>query len=89
MTIQEQAEVLAEARRGFNAACVALRPDLHRFCTRMTGSPCDGEDVLQEALVGDEHLVNDVIFTLGLSVFIPFSGPQGHGDSSEDVIRVA
>ena len=51
MTIEEQAEVLAEARRGFNAACVALRPDLHRFCTRMTGSPCDGEDVLQEALV--------------------------------------
>jgi RNA polymerase sigma-70 factor (ECF subfamily) len=30
---------------------VALRPDLHRFCTRMTGSPCEGEDVLQEALV--------------------------------------
>src|SRR5580704_6146068 len=51
MTIEEQAEVLAEARRGFHAACVALRPDLHRFCTRMTGSPCDGEDVLQEALV--------------------------------------
>jgi RNA polymerase sigma-70 factor (ECF subfamily) len=51
MTIEEQAEVLAEARHGFNAACVALRPDLHRFCTRMTGSPCDGEDVLQEALV--------------------------------------
>jgi RNA polymerase sigma-70 factor (ECF subfamily) len=51
MTIEQQAGVLAEARRGFNAACVALRPDLHRFCTRMTGSPCDGEDVLQEALV--------------------------------------
>ena len=28
-----------------------MRPDLHRFCTRMTGNPCDGEDVLQEALV--------------------------------------
>ncbi|MGA2450508.1 MAG: sigma-70 family RNA polymerase sigma factor [Polyangiaceae bacterium] len=51
MTNEEQAEVLAEARRGFKAACLALRPDLHRFCTRMTGSPCDGEDVLQEALV--------------------------------------
>ena len=32
------------------------------------------DHVLQEALVGDEHLVNDVIFTLGMSVFIPFSG---------------
>jgi outer membrane beta-barrel protein len=32
------------------------------------------DHVLQEALIGDEHIVNDVIFTLGLSVFIPFSG---------------
>src|SRR5262249_45222947 len=27
-----------------------LRPDLHRYCTRMTGSVMDGEDVVQEAL---------------------------------------
>jgi RNA polymerase sigma-70 factor, ECF subfamily len=27
-----------------------LRPDLHRYCTRMTGSVMDGEDVAQEAL---------------------------------------
>src|SRR5262249_45642254 len=27
-----------------------LRPDLHRYCTRMTGSVLDGEDVVQEAL---------------------------------------
>lgn len=39
------------ARRRFDETCARLRPDLHRFCTRMTGSPCDGEDVLQEALV--------------------------------------
>jgi outer membrane beta-barrel protein len=32
------------------------------------------DHVLQEALVGDEHLVNDIIFTLGLSVFVPFGG---------------
>jgi outer membrane beta-barrel protein len=32
------------------------------------------DHVLQEALVGDEHLVNDVIFTLGMSVFFPFNG---------------
>lgn len=35
----------------FDEACAALRPDLHRFCTRMTGSPCEGEDVVQEAMV--------------------------------------
>ena len=39
------------ARRRFDDACEPLRVDLHRFCTRMTGSPCDGEDVLQDALV--------------------------------------
>ena len=27
-----------------------LRPKLHRYCSRMTGSVVDGEDVLQEAL---------------------------------------
>lgn len=27
-----------------------LRPSLHRYCTRMTGSLLDGEDVVQEAL---------------------------------------
>src|SRR5262245_31047698 len=27
-----------------------LRPKLHRYCARMTGSVIDGEDVLQDAL---------------------------------------
>src|ERR1700741_3759919 len=27
-----------------------LRPPLHRYCSRMTGSVMDGEDVVQEAL---------------------------------------
>ena len=42
---------MAEARRRFEEACAALRPDLHRFCARLVGDPCDGEDVLQEALI--------------------------------------
>src|SRR3954447_3746047 len=28
-----------------------LRASLHRYCTRMTGSAMDGEDVVQEALI--------------------------------------
>jgi RNA polymerase sigma-70 factor (ECF subfamily) len=28
-----------------------LRPKLHRYCARMTGSVVDGEDVVQEAFV--------------------------------------
>ena len=30
---------------------VELRPKLHRYCSRMTGSVIDGEDVVQEALM--------------------------------------
>jgi len=33
------------------ALVVALRPKLHRYCARMTGSVIDGEDVLQDALI--------------------------------------
>jgi RNA polymerase sigma factor (sigma-70 family) len=33
----------------------ALRPRLHRYCARMTGSAVDGEDVLQDTLVKAVH----------------------------------
>ena len=34
----------------FLATVETLRPSLHRYCARMTGSVADGEDVVQEAL---------------------------------------
>lgn len=34
----------------FLETTVQLRPSLHRYCARMTGSVMDGEDVVQEAL---------------------------------------
>jgi RNA polymerase sigma-70 factor (ECF subfamily) len=34
----------------FLATLETLRPSLHRYCARMTGSVADGEDVVQEAL---------------------------------------
>ena len=40
-----------EARAAFDRLLAALRPKLHRYCARMTGSVVDGEDVVQEALV--------------------------------------
>jgi RNA polymerase sigma-70 factor, ECF subfamily len=36
--------------RAFLETVTQLRPRLHRYCTRMTGSVMDGEDVVQEAL---------------------------------------
>jgi RNA polymerase sigma-70 factor (ECF subfamily) len=35
----------------FSRLLVAMRPKLHRYCARMTGSVIDGEDVLQDALI--------------------------------------
>jgi RNA polymerase sigma-70 factor, ECF subfamily len=40
-----------ETRGDFDRLLGELRPKLHRYCARMTGSVVDGEDVLQEALV--------------------------------------
>lgn len=35
----------------FDALLTELRPRLHRYCARMTGSVIDGEDVVQDALL--------------------------------------
>lgn len=37
--------------RDFEATLAAMRPALHRYCARMTGSAVDGEDVVQEAML--------------------------------------
>jgi RNA polymerase sigma factor (sigma-70 family) len=42
--------VLEQGRRRFLALVDHIRPDLHRYCTRMTGSLADGEDIVQETL---------------------------------------
>ncbi|RWQ21177.1 sigma-70 family RNA polymerase sigma factor [Mesorhizobium sp.] len=39
-----------EIREPFARLFGEMRPKLHRYCARMTGSAIDGEDVLQEAL---------------------------------------
>ena len=39
-----------DPQAGLDRLLVELRPRLHRYCARMTGSVIDGEDVLQEAL---------------------------------------
>ena len=45
------ATALSQSRETFHRLIGELRPKLHRYCARMTGSVIDGEDVLQEALV--------------------------------------
>ena len=38
-------------RAGLDRLLGELRPKLHRYCARMTGSVIDGEDVVQEAMI--------------------------------------
>jgi RNA polymerase sigma-70 factor (ECF subfamily) len=41
---------LAQARERFLEMVAELRPELHRYCARLTGSVVDGEDVVQDTL---------------------------------------
>jgi RNA polymerase sigma factor (sigma-70 family) len=43
-------DLLEQGRREFLCLVDHIRPELHRYCTRMTGSVADGEDVVQETL---------------------------------------
>jgi RNA polymerase sigma-70 factor (ECF subfamily) len=54
MTTESQTRALLpammEARDQFMELVDEIRPELHRYCARMTGSVFDGEDVVQETL---------------------------------------
>ena len=41
---------LAHAREQFLELVADVRPELHRYCARLTGSIIDGEDIVQDTL---------------------------------------
>jgi RNA polymerase sigma factor (sigma-70 family) len=53
-------EQLQEGRRQFLALVEAVRPDLHRYCARMTGSIAEGEDVVQETLARAYYALSEL-----------------------------
>jgi RNA polymerase sigma-70 factor, ECF subfamily len=55
---------VAHAREEFLASVETLRPELHRYCARLTGSVIEGEDIVQEALAR-------AFYTLTLAVETP------------------
>ena len=42
---------MTDHARDFETMLTAMRPALHRYCARMTGSAVDGEDVVQDAMI--------------------------------------
>lgn len=54
---QSSPAILAEARDEFNQLTEGIRPNLHRYCARMTGSVVDAEDVVQDALAKAYYLL--------------------------------
>jgi RNA polymerase sigma factor (sigma-70 family) len=46
----EPVKTLSQAREEFLALVDDVRPELHRYCARLTGSIVDGEDIVQDTL---------------------------------------
>ena len=52
---------MMEARDRFMELVNELRPELHRYCARMTGSVFDGEDVVQDTLAKAYYALGQMI----------------------------
>jgi RNA polymerase sigma-70 factor (ECF subfamily) len=55
---------LADAREQFLAIVDGVRPELHRYCARLTGSVIEGEDIVQDTLA-------KAFYALSQSVDVP------------------
>ena len=69
-----------------------LRPRLHRYCSRMTGSVLDGEDVVQDALFqayrkldafDDDHPLGPWLFRIAHNRCIDFLRRRGVREEAE------
>ena len=52
---------MVEARDQFMELVEDIRPELHRYCARMTGSIFDGEDVVQETLAKAYYALGQMV----------------------------
>src|SRR5436190_23902608 len=55
---------MAQAREQFLALVESVRPELHRYCARLTGSVIEGEDIVQDTLA-------KAFYALSLSAEVP------------------
>ncbi len=60
----ETPPTLTEAREQFLSLVEGIRPELHRYCARLTGSVVEGEDIVQDTLA-------KAFYTLSLMAEVP------------------
>src|SRR5580693_7072111 len=60
VTADWRLESQLEGRRRFLELVADLRPELHRYCARMTGSVADGEDIVQDTLARAYYLLPEM-----------------------------
>src|SRR5438045_8138964 len=74
-----------------------LRPSLHRYCARMTGSVMDGEDVVQESLFeayrkldkfDDTRPIKPWLFRIAHNRCIDFLRRRGVRDEADAAVAV-
>src|ERR1051325_9542156 len=63
-------DAIAKARQDFLALVGSVRPELHRYAARLTGSVIDGEDIVQETLA-------KAFYALSLAPEVPPLRPWG------------
>ena len=51
---------LQQGRQRFLELVAAVRPELHRYCARMTGSVAEGEDIVQETLARAYYALSEL-----------------------------
>jgi RNA polymerase sigma-70 factor (ECF subfamily) len=62
--VTQTPSTLADAREQFLAIVGGVRPELHRYCARLTGSVIEGEDIVQDTLA-------KAFYALSLSQDVP------------------
>src|ERR1700683_2208783 len=63
-SVAQTPSTLAAAREEFLSLVDSVRPELHRYCARLTGSVIEGEDIVQETLAKG-------FYALSLSADVP------------------
>jgi RNA polymerase sigma factor (sigma-70 family) len=100
MRPSESIDAVANAREQFLAMVADIRPELHRYCSRLTGSVIEGEDIVQEALARafyalalepEAPALRAWLFRIAHNAAIDFLKRHGHKytDLRSDIMEIA